>query len=61
MLRLSRRPRRKSAPSGPRFARLGLERLETRDCPSYLTLSVSYGNQGNALISGRVTDTPPAR
>jgi hypothetical protein len=43
------RPRRKRIPSGPRYARLGLERLETRDCPS---LAVMLGSP--AVMPGHI-------
>jgi hypothetical protein len=48
-------PRRKIATPSPRLARLGLERLETRDCPSTLTLSLSYGPQHQVVLSGNVS------
>jgi hypothetical protein len=55
------RPRRKRAPSGPRYARLGLERLETRDCPS---LSVGLGSPSVmpghwARVDGMVSGNNP--
>src|SRR5947209_18357603 len=41
-----------------RRARLSLERLESRDTPSTLSLSVSYGFGANVTLSGDLTNAP---
>src|SRR5947209_107504 len=48
---------RKSAAPRSRFVRPGLEGLESRDCPSVLTLSVAYGTQNNITLSGHISAT----
>jgi hypothetical protein len=54
MLALFSRRRPKATPSAARPFRPCLEWLETRDCPSLLTVSVSYGTQRNITLSGGV-------
>lgn len=51
---LARRRRTIATPS-PRFARPGLERLETRDCPSALTMSLTYGPQHQVTLQGTLS------
>jgi hypothetical protein len=51
LLTRSRRPAR----TAPRSFRPSLERLETRDCPSALTLNVTYGAGRQITLSGQVT------
>lgn len=58
MFDLFRRSTRKMMPRTPRPVRLGLERLETRDCPSLISVSVTYGTQKNITLWGDVTGTP---
>jgi hypothetical protein len=58
MFNLLRRSTRKMPARAPRSVRLGLERLETRDCPSFISLSVMYGTQKNITLWGDVTGTP---
>lgn len=41
-----------------RSVRLGLEALETRDCPSTLSMGVTYGNQNSITLAGQLTNTP---
>jgi len=48
---------RKVSPLRPRSVRLSLERLESRDTPSTLTLAVSYGIGANITLSGDLTNT----
>jgi hypothetical protein len=54
MLSLLRRPSRKQAPSSPRPVRLFLEALEGRDCPSTITLNVTYAANRQVILSGQV-------
>jgi hypothetical protein len=58
MFNLFGRSTRKLLARAPRSVRLSLERLETRDCPSVITLGVTYGTQRNITLSGNVTGTP---
>jgi hypothetical protein len=55
MFGLLARRRKIAAPSTPRFARPGLECLETRDCPSTLTVSLTYGPQHQVVLQGRLS------
>jgi hypothetical protein len=48
---------RKVSAVPPRAARLSLEHLESRDTPSTLTISVSYGLGSNVTLSGDLTNT----
>jgi hypothetical protein len=47
----------KPRPSHARRARLRLERLEARDNPSTLTLSVTYGSGRSVTLSGTLSNT----
>jgi hypothetical protein len=58
MLGLFSSPRKRRAPYGRRSVRPELEWLETRDCPSTLSMSVTYGAQRSITLSGQLTDTP---
>jgi hypothetical protein len=49
---------RKDASPRTRSVRPSLEALETRDCPSFLTLSVNYGHQRDVTLSGKLSGTP---
>jgi hypothetical protein len=55
---LSPSRRRPVAAPGDRPVRLGLEALETRDCPSTLSMGVTYDNQNWITLSGQLTNTP---
>jgi hypothetical protein len=57
MLGFLTRNRPKAVPPFLRRGRLFLERLETRDCPSVLTMSATYEPQQHVLFSGHVSDT----
>src|SRR5438105_2027634 len=57
MLGLLTRPRRNTRSHSPRPVCLGLERLETRDCPSTLTAMVTYGSGRSITIAGHLSDT----
>jgi hypothetical protein len=59
MLGLFRRTARSVARPKSLRPRLFLERLETRDCPSTLTLAVSYGTQKTITLSGHLSDNGP--
>jgi hypothetical protein len=52
------RPRPKYRRAPRPSVRLYLERLETRECPSTLSLSVAYGTQRNVTLSGQLTNAP---
>jgi hypothetical protein len=55
MFGLLTRRHRKIATPLPRFSRPALERLETRDCPSTLTMSLSYGPQHQVTLQGTLS------
>ena len=55
MLGLLTRSRRPAPPAAPRSFRPSLERLETRDCPSTLTLNVAYGAGKQVTLYGQVS------
>jgi hypothetical protein len=57
MFGLLTRPRGYTRARSPRPVRLGLERLETRDCPSTLTAQVTYGAGRSITIAGHLSDT----
>jgi hypothetical protein len=59
MLGLFHKAPRRAAPPARLRPRLFLERLETRDCPSTLTMGVTYGQQGSITLSGTLTDEGP--
>jgi hypothetical protein len=54
---LSRRHEASPASTCARFTRLNLERLETRDAPANLSLSVVYGTGTTVTLSGDLTNT----
>jgi hypothetical protein len=57
MLGLLTRTPRRTSPARRSF-RPCLERLETRFCPSSLTMNYTYGNQNNVTFSGQLTGAP---
>jgi hypothetical protein len=57
MLGLLTRSPKKKVPRTARPVRLFLERLETRDCPSTISLNVSYAANRMVTLTGQVTDT----
>jgi hypothetical protein len=49
---------RKTARPAPRLARLGLEALESRDAPSFLSISLNYSSNKSGAVNGRLANTP---